>query len=225
MSAPTLLAPVTLGLLLGACKKGTDAPEDTGPEGPITLEHCGTVDGEETWEAEATHVLTCDVTVTGTLTLAPGAEVYADRGTRLMVDHGSLLALGTGEEPILLASHEGFPLAGDWVGVMGDGADVQLSSVTVRHAGSEGALVSLTGGSAALEAIVLSNGISQGLYATGTAFSVLRDLEVAYVPTPLVLPWTAPQVLEEIFFEEVGTEAIVMSEGTLAAPATLTAQD
>jgi len=225
MLAPSLLPSVIVGLLLCACQKGTEVPGDTGPEGPIVVEHCGAVDGEQTWEAEAIHVLTCDVTVTGTLTLAPGAEVYADRGVRLAVDHGTLVALGNGEEAILLASHEGFPLAGDWVGLVGDSADIQLASVTLRHAGSEGALISLDGGTASLEAVILSNGIAQGLYATGTTFTAIRDIQVAYVPTPLVLPWTAAQVLEEVFFQEVGTEAIVLSEATLAAPATLTAQD
>ncbi|MFH1463236.1 MAG: hypothetical protein ABIO70_02515 [Pseudomonadota bacterium] len=183
------------------------------------------MDGEETWEASAIHVLTCDVTVTGALTIAPGGEVYADRGTRLAIDHGSLVAQGSGEDPILLASHEGFPLAGDWVGLVGDEADVQLASVTLRHAGSEGALISLAGGSASLESVILSNGISQGLYATGTAFSAIHDIEVAYVPAPLVLPWTAAQVLGEIFFQEVGDEVIALSEDTLTQPATLIAQD
>ncbi len=223
LPSPLLLLSTTL--LLTACKKGTQVPRDTDEPGPVILEHCGQVTGEETWGADATHVLTCDVTVTGSLQLEPGVEVYADRDTALRIDGGSLLALGESEAGILLASHEGFPLAGDWVGLVGEDADIQLAWVTLRHAGSSGALVQLTDGTASLEQVILSNGISTGLSSTGTSFEVIRGIEVAYVPTPLELPWTAAQALSAVFFQEVGTEAILLTEPTLTGDATLPAQD
>ncbi len=220
------MLPVALLILfLPGCKKGTQVPEDTGEPGPVIIEHCGEVSGSEIWQASATHILTCDVTVTGALELEPGVQVYADRDTTLLVQGGSLLALGSSEQGILMASHEGFPLAGDWVGLVGDEGDIQLSWVTLRHAGSEGALLQLDGGTASLEQVFLSNGISSGLSSTGTSFDKIQTIEVAYVPTPLELPWTAAQVLSGVFFQEVGTEAIILTEPTLTGDATLPEQD
>jgi parallel beta-helix repeat protein len=214
-----------LAVPLTACKKGTTVPEETDDPGPLTIEHCGAVDADEVWEAAALHIITCDVTVTAALQLEPGVEVYADRDTALIIDGGTLTALGESDGPILLGSHEGFPIAGDWVGLVGRDADIQLAWVTVRHAGSTGSIIELEGGTASAEQLILSNGVSTGLSATGTEFSLLRVVEVAYVPTPLELPWTAARVLSSVFFQEVGVEAIVMSEPTLTASATLPAQD
>ncbi len=220
-----LLSAGLMAALAPACKKGTDIPKDTEDPGPIIIEHCGEISGEELWEASATHILTCDVTVTGTLEIEPGAELYADRDTALRIQGGSLLALGQSDAGILMASHEGFPLAGDWVGLVGEEADVQLSWVTLRHAGSGGALILLDGGTASMEQLILSNGISSGLRATGTRFDKIQVIEVAYVPTPLELPWTAAEGLSHVFFQEVGLEAISLPEPTLTQAATLPEQD
>jgi len=220
-----MLSSALLIVLTSACKKGTQVPEDTGEPGPVIIEHCGEVSGDETWDIDATHILTCDVTITGSLTLDPGVEVYADRDIALRVEGGTLLAAGSSDQGILIGSHEGYPRAGDWVGLVGADADIQLSWVTLRHAGSTGALVQFDGGTASLEQISLSNGISTGLSATGTSFDKIQALEIAYVPTPLELPWTAAQVLSAVFFQEVGTEAIILSEATLEAEATLPEQD
>lgn len=221
---PPLSAALLLTLLPG-CKKGTQVPVDTGDPGPVMVEHCGEIAETETWDVSAIHVLTCEVLVTGSLTMDPGVEVYADRDTALRVQGGSLLALGNSEQGILLASHEGFPLAGDWVGLVGDSGDVQLAWVTLRHAGSEGGLLQLDGGTASLEQVILSNGISSGLSASGTSFEKIEGLEVAYVPTPLELPWTAAQVLSGVFFQEVGAEAIHLTEPILTGDATLPEQE
>ncbi len=222
---PRRLPAAVLLLTLGGCPKGTELPEDTETEGPVTIEHCGEIDGEETWTIDATHVLTCDVTVSGTLTLDPGVEIYVDRGYALRIEGGSMVAIGESEDAILLASHEGFPLAGDWVGLVGQDADIQLAWVTLRHAGSDGALVALEGGAASLDQVILSNGIEAGLTAEGTSFSNISAIEVAYVPTPLELPWTAAQVLSGVFFQEVGSEYVALSEPTLEAEASLPALD
>jgi hypothetical protein len=225
---PSSTLTLTLGLTilpLGACKKGAEVPEDTGEEGPAILEHCGEIAGDEIWTVEHTHIITCDVEVTGTLQLDPGVEVYADRDTALRILGGSLVALGESEAGILLASHEGFPLAGDWVGLVGEDADLQLSWVTLRHAGSDGALLQLDGGTASLEQLIISNGISTGLSATDTSFSVIQGIELAYMPTPVELPWTAAAVLSGIFFQEVGSEYIALTGSSLDAEASLPAQD
>jgi parallel beta-helix repeat protein len=226
LAPTTLLSSASLLLLpLTACKKGTQVPDETGDPGPVIIEHCGEITGDEIWTTDATHVLSCDVTVTGSLQLDPGVEVYAARDTTLLIDGGSLVALGESDAGILLGSYEGFPLAGDWVGLVGNAADIQLSWVTLRHAGSSGPLLSLTDGTASLEQVFLSNGISSGLSSTGTSFELIQGLEVAYVPMPLELPWTAAQALSAVFFQEVGTEAIVLTEPTLSADATLPEQD
>ncbi len=212
-------------LVLPACKKGTEVPQDTEDPGPVIIEHCGEVSGEETWTADAIHVITCDITVTSTLVIEPGSEVYAWRDTALRVTGGTLQAVGSSEEGILMGSNEGYPRAGDWVGVVAEDADIQLAWVTLRHAGSSGALLHLDAGTADLEQVILSNGLSTGLYATGTTFSQIRVIEVAYVPTPLELNWTAASVLSYVFFQEVGTEAIILTEDTLTAEASLPEQD
>ncbi len=220
-----LLPAAAMLLILPACKKGTEVPEDTQAEGPVIIEHCGDVSGEESWSVDATHVITCDVTVSGTLTIEAGVEVYADRDTALRVEGGSLVARGESDAPILLASHENFPLAGDWVGLVGQDAEIQLAWVTLRHAGSQGALVELSGGTASIEATILSNGIENGLVAQGTTFSTIDTVQLAYVPTGLVLPWTAAQVLQRVSYQEVNSEYVHLGEATLEQRAGLPAQE
>ena len=223
--ATLLLSAGLVSFALPACKKGTTVPDETGDPGPVILEHCGELSADETWGIDAIHILTCDVTVTASLTMEPGIEVYADRDTALTVQGGSLLAVGESDAGILMASNEGFPLAGDWVGLVGRDADIQLAWVTLRHAGSSGALLDLSDGTASIEQVILSNGISSGLSSTDTSFEEIDTIEVAYVPTPVELPWTAAAVLSAVFFQEVGTEAIILTESTLTADATLPTQD
>ncbi len=220
-----LLVAALASTLAPGCRKGTSTTDDTASDGPVIIEHCGEIDGDETWVASATHVLSCDVTVTGVLTLQPGVEVLADRETALRIQGGTLSAVGESDGPVLLASNENFPLAGDWVGLVGQDADIQLHWVTVRHAGTEGGLVDLDGGSADVQQLILSNGINQGLKATDTAFSQISGVEVAYVPSPLVLPWSAAQVLSGVYYQEVGSEIISLPGLTVDSAVALPAQE
>ena len=219
-----LLMSIPLGLLLAGCLSRSSAPPHTGDTAEFGVSHCGEVSGEEVWDVSAPHVLSCDVTVTGHLTLDPGVEVYAHRGTALRVDGGRLVALGAPGAEIRLQSVEDTPLAGDWVGLVADSADLQLAWVTVSHGGRDGAVVALTEGTAAATELTLSHSISTGLYATGTTFETLQGLHIDAAPTPLELPWTAAEVLGEVSFESVGTEAIVLGGSSLTDVVTLPAQ-
>jgi len=212
------------GLSLVGCLSRSTAPPHTGDTADFGVAHCGELSGEEVWDVSAPHVLTCDVTVTGQLTLDPGVEVYAHRDTALRVTGGSLVALGAPDAEIVLLSVEDAPLAGDWVGLVADSADLQLAWVKVAHGGSDGALVSFTDGTAAATELTLSHSISTGLYATGTAFEALQGVHVDAVPTPLELPWAAAEVLGEVSFESVGTEAILLGGSSLTHVVTLPEQ-
>ncbi len=211
--------PITLLALLLAtgCPKGN--PIDTAEtEGPVTMEHCGTIEGEETWSADVGHLITCDVVVEGTLTVEPGVEVYAEQGTALRVQGGTINATGDQNTQLLFASAEGFPVAGDWVGITGTDGDVNLTYVTVRHAGSEGALVALSGGTAALSGLILSNSTDKGLYAEGTEFSVLEEIEVAYAEEPITIPWPAGEILSGVYLDQVDGAAVRLLGDRLATP-------
>ncbi len=196
-----------VGLVLGACQKGNplDRPEG---DGITEIEHCGAITGEATWSADYGHRITCDVVVTGSLTLEPGVQVVAELGTALRIEEGTLQAVGSSSEPLLLASAQPFPLEGDWVGLVGQDASVDLAHLTVRHAGSEGALVWLDGGAASVSNVVLSNSTQRGLYADGTEFSVIEELEVAYAEEPLSIPWPAAAVLSGIYLDQVDGAAV-----------------
>lgn len=206
-----------LTLVVAGCRKGTGM--DTGESEPLTvIEHCGTITDSETWTADVPHRLTCEVVVEGSLTLSPGVEVHAERGTALRVHGGSLDARGTSDEPLLFASAEGFPVAGDWVGLEALDAEIQLAWATVRHAGSEGALVQLDGGLASVSNLILSNSDQRGLYAEGTEFLLLEEIEVAYVEEPLTVPWAAAAVMSGVYLDQVDGAAVRLLGETLDVP-------
>ncbi len=206
-----------LAVAAAGCPKG--APMDTdGPEAPTVIEHCGVITDAETWEAGVGHLITCDVVVEGSLIVEPGVEVLAEQGTALRVEGGQLSAVGTSDAPVLFASAEAFPTAGDWVGVVGQGAVVNLAFATLRHAGSEGALLALEGGQASLSNLILSNSTLRGLYASGTEFTVLEELEIAYVDEPLSIPWAAAALLSGVYLDQVDGAAVRLLGDTLDVP-------
>src|SRR5688500_935542 len=91
---------------------GDDTAGDSGtPTEPVVVvQHCGTVDADETWVA-GRHRLTCDVDLrSATLTVLAGAEIRALDGVRIVVggdDHAATLAVeGTASEPVVFASAE-----------------------------------------------------------------------------------------------------------------------
>ncbi|MBN1334346.1 MAG: hypothetical protein JXB39_00135 [Deltaproteobacteria bacterium] len=208
-------------LLLAACNPNDTGLDDTG-EGIHITPHCGEVTGEETWAAsDNRHLLTCDVVVTGTLTINPEAEVYFDPGTTLRVDGGTLVAVGFPDQPILFESNAQDPAAGDHGGIVSTNGTVSIDWVTLRHGGAEGALLQLTGGTADVGNSTFANGKSEGIVGDGTTFTRLENLNIAYVPVGLVLPWTAPQVLSGIVYDQVGTQSIMLPDDVVSESAEL----
>lgn len=215
--------------LAGGCSPDAKDDSGSGEEDsgyrPVTwTEHCGAVEGDETWStAENPHRITCEVTVTGQLTLEPGLEVALDAGAALRVQGGTLLAEGEPHLPIALYSAEDTPGDGDHGGIISEDGTVSLHEVTVRHGGSEGGIVHLEGGEADVRELTVSNGPSHGLWAEGTTFTDLSQISAAYVPVPVAIPWTAASAMDAVELDSVDTEAVVLHEETLAGAATLPA--
>ena len=226
---PWRLGVALLSLSWLGCDSSSSKPDsgvqDTGM-GVVPTEHCGPVAGTETWSAaQNPHVLTCDVEVSGSLELEPGVEVFLDLGTTLSVNAGTLSALGEQATPILLESNSDFPLAGDHGGLVASDAQLELSWVTVRHGGQQGGLIDIDGGTTSLTHVSLANGSNQGLRCFQGEFTALNGLSVAYVSTPLLIPWNAASVLGDLELEEVGVEHVILYGDTLAREVVLPALD
>lgn len=94
---------------------------------------CGTI-GTETWTtAGSPYVLTCDVAVTGTLTIEPGTVVMGQSSAQLTVQ-GHLSALGTPTQPITFTSAEDTG-KWQWQGLVFDGGTGHLRHAVVRYGG------------------------------------------------------------------------------------------
>ncbi len=215
MSIPSRSALPLAGtlLLLAACNNEDPGPVDDTGDGIHYTPHCGDITGEETWYAsDNRHRLDCDVVVTGTLTIDPGAEVYFMPGTTLRVDGGTLNAVGDQHQPIFMGSAAQTPGAGDHGGIVGTSATINIDWLTLQHGGAEGGLLQLTGGTAEIGNSRFSNGMTTGVVGDGTLFRRLTNLNIAYVPTGLVLPWNAPQVLAGIVYDQVGTQSISLPD-------------
>jgi len=115
-----------------------------------TIEHCGTIDADETWATGFIHLVTCDVRVQGSagpiLTIEDGADVRFRDGTQLRIgatvaQPGTLQAYGS---TLGVRFRSEFPLTpGAWDGIeIGPGADVAAVSVI------EGALIEHANGTA-----------------------------------------------------------------------------
>jgi len=219
-AAKLLLA--SFSLAVGCQGGGVDPDSAAGETG---IEHCGEISGSETWTAGEPHVISCDLLVTGELTLEPGVEVYMDMDTALRVEGGALRAVGTEESPILLGSNAAFPYAGDCDGLQASDADLELAWFTLAHAGARGGMIELDGGTADLSQVELSYGINQGIKAEGTEFTQLSGLRISFLPTPLLLPWTAAQLLEDLVYEEVGSEVVYLPAEELSEEALLPGLD
>ncbi len=222
---------------LHACNDGSGTTDSTGidtgftddngdnGDDKVTTDHCGGISGSETWAVvDSPHLLTCDVLLTGSLVLEPGIELYMEPGTHLQVDGGTLQALGTNAAPILVESNSASPTDGDFGTLSSNNGTISLANVTIRHGGAEGAILELTGGTASLEQLHLSNGTEIGLQTTGTEFSLLDGVNVAYVDIPLEISFNAAQELRNPDFSEVQYEEIRISESTLSTEITLSQQ-
>lgn len=87
-----------------------------------------------------------DLTVTGSLTIEPGAEVVFEHlhdtqtggndtsRSELILDGGSLTAVGTASSPIVFTSARSPKTAGDWYGIRVKNGDVSLQHCVVEAA-------------------------------------------------------------------------------------------
>ncbi len=130
----------------------------------------GSISQNATWQAgDGPYVLSADVLVPSgvTLTIEPGALIYMSPGARIVVDGGSIKALGTQQNPIkvtALASRSGqLPAKGEWGGWIfrnatvlsrldyvdieyGKGISVSAASLEVNHVtikGHQGAAIQI----------------------------------------------------------------------------------
>jgi len=111
-----------------------------GGDGEIgVVDHCGTIDTDETWRNNAIHKVGCEVTVRrGTLTIEAGTVVIFDPNAGLEVgtenDEASLLIQGTAEEPVQLRTEEDADADAFWKGVFigknGNGVHIRHTRIS-----------------------------------------------------------------------------------------------
>ena len=151
---------------------------------PAVVSHCGTISANETWSSASIHRLTCSVTVPSgvTLTIEPGAVVKANTGSVSLSVSGSLVAVGTAADPVVLTSinddsvggdtggdgSASSPAAGDWPGIEAQGAD---SVVDVDHAVIKYADRGIDASSGSLSVInsTITKSGGYGILASGTS--------------------------------------------------------
>ena len=128
------------------CENDTDDDCDGDIDEDCTVEHCGTISSDETWDATLPHEITCDVYVQGTsrpvLTIEDGAEVYFDGGADLYIgtgSYGSIEVEGT-STGVIMTSSSSSPAAGDWgglyIGYYDDGSS--LEGLDLEYGGANG---------------------------------------------------------------------------------------
>ncbi|MCA9706200.1 MAG: hypothetical protein KDK70_10155 [Myxococcales bacterium] len=119
-----LCAVLALSLPLTACTDddpGLDeGSNDSGAEGD-RVEVPLSIDGDTTWTADRTYVLTGITFVnSGTLTIEPGTTILGGAGSALVIDEGARIdAQGTADAPIVMTSInvDTGPARGDWGGL------------------------------------------------------------------------------------------------------------
>ena len=132
------------------CENETDDDCDGDIDENCTVEHCGTISADETWDATLLHEVTCDVYVQGSsrpvLTIEDGAEVYFDSGADLYVatgSYGSIEVEGT-STGVLMSSGASSPAAGDWgglyIGYYDDGSVIEGLDLEYGGANGQGGL-------------------------------------------------------------------------------------
>lgn len=119
--------------------------DDTDPDGggPIVVDHCGTVETDETWSADVTHAVICDVTMErGVLTIEAGAVVIFEPGGGLEIgtefDEASLRVMGTEANPVQLRTEEGADADAFWKGIFvgKNGKDVEIHHARISKGGN-----------------------------------------------------------------------------------------
>ncbi len=121
----------------------------------------GTVSEDQTWAAIGVpYLVRNDIGIRAALTIAAGAELVFDSATTMtMYDEGSLSAVGTATDPILLTGSEEVP--GYWGGLWcyySNSANNRLEYVTIEYGGASDEANLITVGSSAQPArIAVSN--------------------------------------------------------------------
>lgn len=107
-----MVVPSRLPLLIAIATIGVGCSQYASTDGP---EHCGAI-GDQIWGKDFNpHDVTCDVTITGDLTIGPSAKVRFAPDT-VMIVQGSLSIEGTEDNPVLFeAADQGSGWAGIWV--------------------------------------------------------------------------------------------------------------
>lgn len=158
--APLGMAGILALALTAAC---SEYASDAGPE------HCGNI-GTETWGRDLNpHDVTCDVTVSGDLTIGPGTRIRFAPGTSLIVQ-GSLSVEGTADRPVRMEqAEEGRGWVGIWVRAYED-------DVTAQRPNPDELPASANPGAVSLQNVVISGaGISPEGGATFRPAAVILD--------------------------------------------------
>ena len=141
------------------------------------IEHCGTIADDETWAADDVHIVTCDVTVSGSrspvLTIEDGVTVSFEPGTALSVGsagYGTLLIDGSADG-VVFTSSASSAAPGDWegltFGIYDEGSTV--TGLEVAWAGdTDYGAVTAYRSSPLLSDLLVHDSASHGLYARST---------------------------------------------------------
>ena len=148
-------------------------------------EHCGVISQDETWEAYAPHLVTCDVLVEGlgapTLTIEDGAVVRFESGHLLasgQYNDGRIVVDGH-TQGVEFLSDQVNPLPGAWGGVrffaMDQGSS--LTGVTISHAGGTNVgSVFIQSASPTLDGLTIIDGDDHGIEVIGSgAFPLIKN--------------------------------------------------
>lgn len=123
----------------------------------------GTISATETWRPGLPWDLTGSLTVSAgaTLTIEPSTTVRAAFGSAELTVAGTLLAIGTEQQPILFTSDQATPAAGAWTGLTFKStatSTTRLSYATIRYAGGTyGRAVNVEGSSPQFDHVTISN--------------------------------------------------------------------
>ncbi len=157
-------------------RPAADAPslDAAAPDASTAALHCGTITADETWDASVSHLVTCDVVVEATLTIAAGAQVEfaADTGiTAGVASPGILVIAGA-----TLTSASATPAPGDWGGValgaMSGGS--AITAATIEY----GDGVALADASPLIAGAIIRRHAGAGIRVTGAGAPTIRDAEI-----------------------------------------------
>lgn len=145
--------------------------DEGGEEAPVETDHCGALEGDQTWGPEnGEHTVSCDVKVVeGTLTVQAGTVVRFAQGARLLVGAGdnsaSLVAEGSAAAPVVFTSASDLDRDGFWDGLsfQKNARGVSLRHVRIERAGGDKGGVEVVGTQVSLRAVWIGGSDGPGL--------------------------------------------------------------